>query len=298
LAFNDLRAVFAAFAAVGWGLLGLALYRFLPILLHALGWRCLTPASRPGWTKLLAFRWIGESINTLLPVGQIGGDVVRARLLAKSGVTGASAGAGVAVDFLLGIASQAAFTLIGVVLLIGLAVGNGGLVAAFTGLAFLLAAALALWWGQSRGMFEKLAGFTAKLSGGTWEGLSLKAERLDAEIKSLLAKPNRLFLAFAWRGLGWASHVGEAWLILYLMGAGSGWSQAFVLESLAWAVRSAAFIVPAAIGAQEGGIIAVALALGLPLEIGLALALVKRGRELLVCGPGLIAWAWAERRRG
>lgn len=296
LAFNDFSAVSSAFAAVGWGLLGLSLYRFIPIFLHAMGWRCLTPMIRPSLWKILKFRWIGESINTLLPVAQIGGDFARARLLTKSGVAGATAGAGVAVDFLLGIISQAAFTLIGVLLLIELASEKGGFLAAFLGLGFLIAAGLGLFWGQKRGMFEKLADFTTKLSGSSFTSLAIKAEKLDSEIKSLLLQPDRLFIAFGWRFFGWVSHVGETWLILFLMGAGTGLGQAFALESLAWAVRSAAFFIPAAIGAQEGGIVAVALALGLPLEIGLALALVKRARELLVSGPGLLVWALSERK--
>ena len=32
---------------------------------------------------MLALRWIGKSINTTLPAAQIGGDVVRARLLQR-----------------------------------------------------------------------------------------------------------------------------------------------------------------------------------------------------------------------
>ena len=67
-----------------------------------------------------------------------------------------------------------------------------------------------------------------------------------------------------------------------------------MLESLGAAVRSAAFVVPGALGVQEGGFVVLGRALGLTPEAALALALVKRVRELLVGGPGLAAWTALE----
>jgi hypothetical protein len=63
-----------------------------------------------------------------------------------------------------------------------------------------------------------------------------------------------------------------------------------VIESLAQAVRGAAFAVPGALGAQEGGLIALCAIFGIPAEAALALSLVKRLADLLVGVPGLFAW--------
>jgi len=66
---------------------------------------------------MLPLRWIGESINTTLPAAQIGGDVVRARLLQQRVALPARGVASVAVDFCLSLFAQILFTLLGFVLL-------------------------------------------------------------------------------------------------------------------------------------------------------------------------------------
>jgi hypothetical protein len=63
-------------------------------------------------------RWIGESVSTLVPSAAVGGDIVRARLAAISGGSVATAAGTVLVDLTLGVFTQAAFTLLGVVLLV------------------------------------------------------------------------------------------------------------------------------------------------------------------------------------
>ncbi|MGC2414327.1 MAG: hypothetical protein WA459_16710, partial [Stellaceae bacterium] len=64
---------------------------------------------------MLPLRWIGEAINTTLPVAQIGGDVVRARLLQRLVATPARGAASGAVDFCLNLFAQILFTLLGFV---------------------------------------------------------------------------------------------------------------------------------------------------------------------------------------
>ncbi len=69
-----------------------------------------------------------------------------------------------------------------------------------------------------------------------------------------------------------------------------------ILESLAFALRSAAFAVPAGVGVQEGGYVALGAVFGLGPEIGLALSLLKRAREILLAAPALLAWKMVELR--
>lgn len=64
-----------------------------------------------------------------------------------------------------------------------------------------------------------------------------------------------------------------------------------ILESLGQALRSAGFALPGGLGAQEGGILAGALALGIAPDLALAVALIKRARELVFAVPGLVAWS-------
>jgi hypothetical protein len=62
----------------------------------------------------------------------------------------------------------------------------------------------------------------------------------------------------------------------------------FVVESLVFGLRTAAFFIPGAWGVQEAGYILVGSAFGLAPETMLALTLVKRARELVVGVPVLI----------
>ena len=62
-------------------------------------------------------------------------------------------------------------------------------------------------------------------------------------------------------------------------------------------MRSGAFLIPGALGAQEVGYAALAPLVGLPPEIALALSLLKRARELAIGVPVLLVWQWREARR-
>ena len=88
----------------------------------------------------------------------------------------------------------------------------------------------------------------------------------------------------------------EVWLILYLLGHPVSFAEAFILESLGQAARSAGFMVPGGIGIQEGGLLLIGAHLGLTPELALALSLGKRAREIVIGVPCLIAWQLAEGR--
>src|SRR5262249_12361261 len=112
--------VLSAFATGEWGILGVVVYHLIPIFLDAVAWWVLFP--RPDRLPLLQLfwmRWIGESISALVPSAAVGGDIVRARLAAIHGAPLPVAAGTVIVDITLGIFTQAAFTLLGLVLLVG-----------------------------------------------------------------------------------------------------------------------------------------------------------------------------------
>jgi uncharacterized membrane protein YbhN (UPF0104 family) len=74
------------------------------------------------------------------------------------------------------------------------------------------------------------------------------------------------------------------------MGYDIDFGDAVLIESLMHAVRGAAFAVPGALGAQEGGLIVLCAIFGVPPEAALALSLVKRLPDLVLGVPGLFAW--------
>src|SRR5712691_9922467 len=109
-----------AVATAGWAILAVIAYHFLvPVFLDALAWWVLFPKNeRPQLRRVYWMRWIGESVSTLVPSAAVGGDIVRARLAAIKGASVPIAAGTVLVDLTLGVFTQAAFTLLGIVLLV------------------------------------------------------------------------------------------------------------------------------------------------------------------------------------
>jgi hypothetical protein len=119
ITYQGLNDVAAALATTGWGLVWITAFHLAPLAADVIGWRALLPASQPrpllGMTWM---RWICESVNCLLPVAQVGGDLVRARLLNQVGVPGPLAGATVIVDIMAGMLTLVIFAAVGTVLLL------------------------------------------------------------------------------------------------------------------------------------------------------------------------------------
>src|SRR5258705_40888 len=92
-----------AMLVVGWWLLPITLFHLVPLVFSALSWReLLSAASRPDAITVIGIRWIRESINSLLPVASIGGDVASVRLAHLQGVPGTQAAASMVVDTTVG----------------------------------------------------------------------------------------------------------------------------------------------------------------------------------------------------
>ena len=114
-------AVGHAVVTVGWGILLVVLVRVVTVSVAGTGWWLLFPLKmRPRLKTCIALRFIREAANVLLPLAQIGGDLIGAGLLTLYAVPGPLAAASVIVDVLLQAATQFLFALIGLLVLIGL----------------------------------------------------------------------------------------------------------------------------------------------------------------------------------
>lgn len=292
--------ILQATAAIGWGVLVVCVFRFGLLIFDTLSWWALlgrTEYHRIG--GLFWIRWIGDSINTLLPVARIGGELARARLLTLRGVAGAVAGASVMVDVTAGILTQFLFSVVGVIAFVAFVqVASDDLIGLVAGLA-LFGLGLAVFYKiQKSGTFLKIARLIERMAQGRdWTRITGGAAALDDAVMAMYrAKIDFVHCSF-WRIVGWVAGTAEVWLILYYLGHPISWTEAFILESLVQAARSAGFLVPGGLGVQEGGFILVGAQLGLTPEIALALSLVKRVRELAIGVPGLIAWQITEGKR-
>ncbi|MDP6516903.1 MAG: lysylphosphatidylglycerol synthase domain-containing protein [Alphaproteobacteria bacterium] len=298
IAWRGVDQVVAALIAAGWGLALVVLWEIVPLAVDSIGWRVLIArAERPGFAAMVRARWIRQSVNQLLPVAQIGGELVGARILMLGGVSGPVAGASVVVDLTLGVLTQVVYTLICVALLASVDGGGGLALAVVAGTGVLLGAIAAFFLAQRRGLFGWIARTAQSLSGRGWLALVGGGEALDRAVRTLYRRPRALWGNAAWQMAAWTLGAGEVWIALHVLGHPVGLVESLIIQGLGRAARSAAFAVPAGIGVQEGGYMLICGTLGLGPDIGLALSLVKRVRELGVGLPGLLAWQAAEGRR-
>lgn len=298
IVYQGLGDILAVLAVGGWSLGWVVAFHLIPLIVDALGWRALLAnPHRRGIVELSWMRWIGESINSLLPVAQVGGDLVRVRLLKRVGVPGAVSGASVIVDLTVGIIMLIPFALLG----IGLLLREGGTTQAAAklgvGIVIFTAVAASFYLAQRAGVFLALVRAIEGLAGGReWHSLTGGAAALDREVAGRYAQGRVVAIACGWRFVAWVLGAGEISLALYFLGHPVTITDALILESLGQAIRTAAFAIPGALGVQEGGFVVLGGILGLTPETALALSLVKRLRELALGLPGLIAWQIIEGR--
>jgi putative membrane protein len=281
-----------ALALAGVGVLVVLPVNLGTLVADTLGWRAvIAQRPRPSLGALTAMRWVGASINELLPVAQVGGEIVRARLLARSGTGGARAGASVVVDLTLGLITELAVAGLGLVLLLAYQSGRAQLADLALGLTVfgLLLAGFVI--AQRRGAFLRLAHLLERAAGGRmWFEMAGGAAALDQEILSCYGRSQSLVEGASFRTLGWLFGALEIWVIFLVLDRPISVAEAVILESAIQIVRNVGFAIPGALGLQEGGLMAAGLWFGIAPEIGLAAALIRRARALLYGCAGLLAW--------
>ena len=292
--------VIKGIAAAGWALLAIIAFHFLvPVVLDTLAWWVLFPKDqRPRFEQLYWMRWIGESVTTLVPSAAVGGDIVRARLATITGTPIATAAGTVLVDLTLGVFTQAAFTLLGVVLLVNASghqeVARPIVIGTIVG----VAAVCGFYFVQRLGMFRFLARMIAKIANSPeWQSLIVSGETLDATVRALYARRAAVFACCAWTILSLILNSGEIYIALWALNLHPTIGNAIIFQSMALTVRAVAFPVPAGLGVQESGYLVVGNLLGIPGDTALALSLIARVRELGFGIPGLITWQLIEGRR-
>lgn len=297
LVYEGGAAVLQTLAAAGWGLLAVAAFHLVPMTADAAAMSVLL--QRPlGAGQALRARWVGEAVNNLLPVAQMGGPLVMARLLIHAGSRAADAGASVIIATTLQMLSQAVFALTGIALLTAHARDARLLWALLIG--SVLFGAMAIWFYRLQrrgGLFVRLAQLiNTAAAGRDWLRLAGGAQALDLAVHAAYQRPGAARASFALNLAGWLLGTGEVWLALCFLGHPVGLSDALLLESLGQAIRGIAWVIPGALGVQEGGYVLLCALLGIPAPVALALSLSKRARELLLGVPGLVFWQYSEGR--
>jgi putative membrane protein len=286
-----------AVASTGWGLALVGAARMVQMIAAGIAWQVLLPSGNiPSPAIFVLLRWIRESINNLLPVAQIGGEFVGARLLTSFGVSGGLAGASVLVDMLVQVSTQLLFAAVGIATLAAFGASPTLVRTATAGLLILAPGIFGFFLMQRFGGFGWVERRLLPLA-ERWNWLPMgEGSGLDAHLQVLFNARGKLVVAGLIHLATWFFGASEIWIALVFMGEPASYSEALVIESLGQAIRAAAFAVPGGIGVQEGGYVVLCSVFGLSPPVAIALSLVKRVAELVMGLPGLLAWQFLERR--
>jgi putative membrane protein len=267
------------------------------MVLNARAWQLLFAAvPRPRLALITLAVWVRESVNGLLPVARVGGEIASYRLLTAHGMRRVAVAASLIIDMTISILTQAAVSAVVVGVLLASGVGGDLMQELAYGLAVLAVSGVAFLWAQRGRAFERMARKIDGLVAGRLRSVIAYSSRMDRALRSVYQRRRVVLGCAFWQALAWMAGALEIWVALYFLGQPTDVLTALAIELAIQAVSSVAFVVPAALGVQEGAFVIVGRALGLDVSTALALAAARRVRDLVVFFPGLLLWHWHEIR--
>ena len=269
----------------------------LMYILEALGWRLTLAehAAKLSFGRLLAIRTAGEVVNMTTPAAYVGGEPLKAYMLTPQGIPLVDGLASVVVAKTVMTIAQVLFIILGIGLgfwILGESasskhVGLAALVSVCL-LAFGTAAFLVV---QSRGLFMGLLQVfrMCRIRFGYLEQREEKLRDLDRTIVEFYTRNKGRFLfASIVFFVGWLAEALEVYVILYYLGGPVDLLTSVAIGALSVFIKGGTFFIPGSVGAQEGGNLALLLAFGYSDVTGITFALLRRVRELVWIGIGLL----------
>jgi uncharacterized membrane protein YbhN (UPF0104 family) len=254
----------------------LALLAFaLWTLASAVAWRALLASSgirkKPGLAHLWLIRFEAQAVNLVLPLAGFGGEALRISALRHNTHQGTASTASVILDMTTEVAACFLFAGLGTLvdwhamrhLPVGLWVA---------GVATSIALSLAAWFAPV--LLPRVALWTI------WGQRTQRLSRLAEVMKR--ARRSGMGLSFAWHMVERVLIATEAYIYAHALGLPMSILGAVFATALLTLLGSILFFIPGQIGAAEGGLVLGMLGLGFAISDGLALAMARRLRQLLV----------------
>ena len=293
-----LGTVLSAAVAVGWG--GFAIlcaYSLALFVLMGCAWCVLLPPkSAPRARVFIWARMVRDSAAEVLPFSQFGGMALGARAAILHGISRALAFGSMIVDVTTEMLAQVAYIALGVAMLSARVPHNAAAQSLTT--VFAIGLALAVIAG---GLFVALQRYghwmTAKLAARLLPGAAAATAAVPAALDEIYRSPARVGFSATLHFAAWLLSAVGTWIAFRLIGVHVDVAAVMAIESLVYAMRSAAFIVPNALGVQEGAYAVLAPLFGVGAEFGLAVSLLKRARDIAIGVPVLLIWQAFEGQR-
>ena len=255
----------------------------------------LPKKNRPRLRTTFWARFLGESFSNLVPAAQVGGDIVRARLMVLYGTPMDVSAGTVLVDITVSVFTQTFYTLFGLTLLVVVTGRTSLLLPTLMGAPFALLAVAGFYFVQRMGMFRILGTILSHCARDErWRNMIGKSGELDRTLREIYSRIGAVATCCTVTMLSFVTGSVEVWMGLHAIGVPASFEHALILECVGQGIQTALCLVPGALGVREGGYVAVGGLLGIPGEAAFALALIRRVRELALGLPGLFAWQLVE----
>lgn len=290
-------AVFAAVLRIGlFGFLVVCFYALAVFVLLGTAWWVLVAGSgRKGWRSFVWARVVRDSAAEALPFSQIGGFIIGARAAVLHGIPANTAAASMIADVTIELLAQVVYACIGISFLaIQLRHADAVPSTGWLALGILAAAIIATcfflvqYFGGDR-IRSLVTRFLPQALAHT--------DAVTSSLEVIYRAYGRIAASLVLHLLSWIASGAGTWIAFRLMGAQVNFTGVIAIDSLVYAVRSIGFAVPNALGVQEAAYAVFAPLLGIGPEIGLAISLIKRGRDIAIGIPVLLFWQVLEGHR-
>ncbi len=289
---SRLQAAAAAIVPLLWTLAPLLFLHGLQLLLSTAAWsRLLSGTERKTipFSVLLRLRVIREGIDSILPIAQIGGEIIASSSLMRFGLRPGLAVGGIIVDMIAELLGQLGYLSLGCLLSSAPSHGLLRSIWLYLGGTFLLIG-IALFAARQLGVLtlaehaiQRIARHVSDIPFHAVTGLQKTVMHLAGDMRAFGS-------AVSFHGMHWALGSLEVWIVLRAMGLPIGLGQAIVTNAIGVAARSAGIIIPGSLGVQESGFMFGAALAGLPPQAALVFSLIRRLREMAIGGIALGLW--------
>lgn len=269
-------------------------------IVEAYGWKVtlgLSAKDIPFW-RVLAIRTVGEVVNMTTPTAYVGGEPLKAYLLKKHHVPIVEGLASVIIAKTTMTIAEVLFILLGIALAFWTVGADGSsgqtVAAALLSVGLLLFGTAAFVFVQRRGLFTWILEFLRKI-GLKIAYLEAREEKLRSLDRTILDfyrhKRPAFYSSTGLFFLGWMAEALEVYVIIYYLGGPAMALSAISIGALAVLIKGGTFFIPGSLGAQDGGNVLLLTAFGYSDVTGITFALLRRFRELVWIGLGLLCLA-------
>jgi uncharacterized protein (TIRG00374 family) len=250
------------------------------------------PLNVTWFQRLWKVRLVGEAFNAVIPAGGMGGEPVKAVLLKKHyGIDYRAAIASVILAKTVNMGALIVFLGIGFFLMLNSPqLPDTYKTVAGLGLGGVCLGTFSFFTVQQLKLSSRVGKFVSRREFAAWLADVLHhVEAVEDRFVAFYTRNRaRLASAAALALLNWIIGAFEIYATLWFLGHPVSIWDAWMIEAAAQMVRAATFFIPSSLGAQEGAFLFMVSALTGSPPLGIAVAVVRRFRELVWIGSGFL----------